>query len=350
MLVGHNELSGELWRVYALERERAAERDPHGRVLAKSLGGDPAEPIVSEFLHERGFRVEWPKGGRFAVCLTHDIDWAYPPPRHAERVLREKGKGTPLRAKLLWKLGSISGWRLYNPYSLDRVVEVEREFSAVSSFMVKATPKEWLDERYEDFYSLDYLAGRLERLVDEGWEVGLHAGYASHNDSGRLAREKALLESALSGCRVVGVRMHYLRFAYPDTWLAVEVAGFKYDTTLAFPDRPGFRNGMCYPFHPVVDDRVLGMLEIPLAVMDTTFWGYMRVQPGEAFEMIKGLVDHVEKVGGVLTVLWHNNTFCEQLYGEWGRMYRSLLSFLKGRGAWLTNCLSLWEYWVDNYG
>ncbi|MEM4500837.1 MAG: polysaccharide deacetylase family protein [Thermofilum sp.] len=350
MRVKRDELSGELWRLFTLEEERSTERDVHGRVLAKSLSGDPTVPVISEFLYERGFRAKWPRGKRFAACLTHDVDWAYPPPKHTEKVLRGGIGRVPLRAKVLWRLGSNSGWRLYNPYSLDRIIEVEREFSAVSSFMVKATPKEWLDEKHEDLYNLNYLASRLERLIDNGWEVGLHAGYASHDNSERLAREKALLESTLNGYRVAGVRMHYLRFSYPDTWLAVEAAGFKYDTTLAFPDRPGFRNGMCYPFHPVVNDRMLNILEIPLAVMDTTFWGYMRVQPSEALEMIRELACRVERVGGVLTVLWHNNTFCELLYGEWGRMYRSLLSFLRDRGAWLTNCLNLWEYWVDNYG
>ncbi|MCL0058888.1 hypothetical protein M1O47_04355, partial [Dehalococcoidia bacterium] len=36
------------------------------------------EPKVSEFLIENGLDVEYPKGKKFAVCLTHDIDVVYP--------------------------------------------------------------------------------------------------------------------------------------------------------------------------------------------------------------------------------------------------------------------------------
>jgi len=36
------------------------------------------EPEASKFLIENGLDVEYPKGKKFAVCLTHDIDIVYP--------------------------------------------------------------------------------------------------------------------------------------------------------------------------------------------------------------------------------------------------------------------------------
>lgn len=343
-------MGSESWRIFSLEREVGAPRDEHGRVLARSIGGNHLTPTVSEELYEKGLRVEWPGEKRFAVCLTHDVDWAYPPLGHVIGALKAACSRHDLGAALLWKLGSVSKWRLYNPYSLRQAAEIEAKYSATSSFFVKATPRELLDERYEKYYDPEFLAGELSKLIREGWEVGLHGGYLSHSNPEALAREKATLESVLEGYKVAGVRMHYLRFTYPSTWLAVEAAGFKYDTTLAFPDSPGFRNGMCYPFRPVVDGREISVLEIPLAVMDTTFWGYMRAQPQEAFALVSKLAVAVEKLGGVLTILWHNNTFNELLYGEWSRMYRRMLSHFKSRGAWLTDCLSVYEHWLSFQG
>lgn len=349
-MLSRSNLDNESWRIFSLQREIGAPRDEHGRVLAKSINGNHFVPIVSENLYKRGFQIAWPGGKRFAVCLTHDVDWAYPPSRHVRKALEVTRSKHSLGTMLLWRLGAVSKWHLYNPYSLRQILKIEEEFSATSSFLVKATPRELLDEQYEEYYDLEFLAGELSKIIHEGWEVGLHGGYRSHDKPEALAKEKATLESVLEGYKVTGVRMHYLRFTYPSTWLAVEAAGFKYDTTLAFPDSPGFRNGMCYPFKPVFDDREITILEIPLTVMDTTFWGYMHIQPQEAFDLIKKLAVTVEKIGGILTILWHNNTFSELLYGEWSRMYRKILSYFKSRGAWLTNCLSIYEHWLSLYG
>lgn len=48
---------------------------------------NPFEPSVSEYLHERGYRIEFPGGQPFAVCLTHDINLVY-------RSALAKGYGT----------------------------------------------------------------------------------------------------------------------------------------------------------------------------------------------------------------------------------------------------------------
>ena len=38
------------------------------------------EPVVSAFLYEKGFHPSYPEGKRFAVCLSHDIDFLYEAP------------------------------------------------------------------------------------------------------------------------------------------------------------------------------------------------------------------------------------------------------------------------------
>jgi len=340
-LLNQERLGEELYRVFTLERERGLPLDVHGRVTCRELGGGCGEPIVAERLRELGFRPEWPQGRGFAVCLTHDVDWAFPPRRHVRRAL-----GLALRRGKLWLVPRWLGAGLapLNPYSVRRLVEVERRYGATSTFFVKSTPPELLNPLYEEYYDPSAVAADLEGLIGEGWEVALHGGYDSYCSADRLKLEKQLLEEAC-GARVEGVRMHYLRFKHPDTWLAVEEAGFAYDSTLGFPDAIGFRNGLCYPFKPAVGGRFLRILEVPLAVMDTTLYGYMRLTPSQALDAIMALARRVESLGGVLTILWHNSSMGEPLYEGWGRLYRALLSRLSERRAWLTNCAELCEHW-----
>lgn len=348
-MINRENLNEKLWAMFILEEEAHLVKDEHGRVLSKSVNFDPIIPIVSIKQYENGFYPIWPNGKRFAVCLTHDVDWAYPPRRHFKRAVNEARRRLAVHKELMWRFGSLTNWKFFNPYSILKIARIEKEFSATSTFMIKATPLEQLNARYEEYYEVEFLAGELTRLIDEGWDAGLHAGYSSHDNPDRLSKERAILQRALNGYPIRGVRMHYLRFSYPDTWLAVEKAGFVYDSTLGFPDHPGFRNGMCYPFRPVINGRRLALLEIPLAVMDTTFWGYMHVNVVYALELVKKIASVVEKIGGVLTLLWHNNTFCDLLYGDWGRMYKSLLKYFASREAWLTNCLNIYEYWSSHY-
>jgi len=149
---------------------------------------------------------------------------------------------------------------------------------------------------------------------------------------------------------VLGVRMHYLRFQVPSTWKLLSKVGFKYDTTFGYPDMPGFRNGMCHPFKPydLNEDREIDILEIPLIVMDTTLYGYMNISPVEAYELIKRLIDITEKYSGVITILWHNNTFDEVRYGEWSKLYEKILKYLKEKKAWMTSCKEIYSYWMSS--
>lgn len=86
-----------------------------------------------------------------------------------------------------------------------------------------------------------------------------------------LAAQKQRLEAAL-GRPVVG----YL-----------SRAGFCCEATIGYADGIGFRGGVCYPFkaYDLKAGREIDILEIPLAVMDRTFEGYMlarrRKNPGD---------------------------------------------------------------------
>ena len=136
------------------------------------------------------------------------------------------------------------------------------------------------------------------------------------------------------GKAVVGYRNHYLRMQIPDTWEYLADAGFSYDTTLGYSDCVGFRNGMCHPFKPynLRTGLEIGINEIPLTLMDTTLFEFLKLDLGTAWNLTQQLIDTVERYNGVLTVLWHNTRFS----GDMARFYEKILKYCAEKNAWMT--------------
>ncbi|RLE64250.1 MAG: hypothetical protein DRJ47_08145 [Thermoprotei archaeon] len=345
-IIKHVKHDPELCDIYVATEEYSGRCDVHGRFLFKfSRRNNVERPVVSAYLVENGFlRVEWPRRYKFAVCLTHDVDFIYPPMGHivdASKKTLRNWDISEFSRRLLCRL-----IRKFNPYlNFKNIMTLEEEYGACSSFFFKASRKE-----YGQRYDVEKIREELLDIIERGWEVGLHAGYYSYNDPQRLKEEKERLEKVV-GRKILGVRVHYLRFKVPDTWRILAEVGFKYDTTFGYADMPGFRNGMCHPFKPcTIDGEMIDIWEIPLTIMDTTLYGYLHIKPREAFEKMKLLAKQVEKYNGVLTILWHNNTFDELRMREWSQLYRALLSYLKSRKAWMTCAMDIYEYWSSIYG
>jgi len=197
-------------------------------------------------------------------------------------------------------------------------------------------------------YDIEDLEGELGRIVDRGWEVGIHGGYYAYNDLEEIMREKERLERAL-GRKVVGYRNHYLRFCVPDSWKILEKAGFEYDTTLGYPDTVGFRNGMCHPFRPynLRTDMEVNMLEIPMVIMDGTLFDSVRSYD-EAWEVAKRLIETVAECHGVLTLNWHSNSFNCSFKTSWSRLYEKILSYCHERDAWMSSIQNFVDWWYKD--
>ncbi|MCK8517541.1 polysaccharide deacetylase family protein [Methanoculleus sp. 7T] len=335
-----------LWDLYTRKEEYSPRQlDRYGRFLyAYSTNQDVLEPRVSKHLVDNGYEIEYPDGKQFAVCLTHDVDEIYPPRKH-----------TLLSTLTCFKRLDFGGfkqqtfWKLHgkekSPYwNFQGIMDLEEKYGARSSFYFLATDSDIRRFRY----NIEDLEGELGRIVDRGWEVGLHGGYYAYNDLEEILREKERLEQVL-GRRVTGYRNHYLRFCVPDSWEILEKAGFGYDTTLGYPDMVGFRNGMCHPFRPynLRTDTEVSILEVPMIIMDGTLFDLVRSYD-EAWEMTKRLIDTVADCQGVLTLNWHTNNFNCPFRGSWPRLYENTLEQCYRKGAWMASGNEVLRWWHYN--
>jgi hypothetical protein len=178
-------------------------------------------------------------------------------------------------------------------------------------------------------YDIEQLLPQLKRIVSAGSEVGVHGLDAWLDvDEGRNERERV---SQAVGVTELGVRMHWLFFDGNSPSI-LDRAGFTYDSTVGYRETVGYRAGTAQAYAP---PGVRNLLELPLHVMDTALFypKYLNLGEKEAELLVFGLMDQAERIGGALTINWHDRSISPERL--WGDFYLKLLRELKKRKAWL---------------
>lgn len=82
-------------------------------------------------------------------------------------------------------------------------------------------------------------------------------------------------------------------------------------------------------------------MEVPLIIQDGAMLSPvkgMRLDEETAFQYVKQIAETVERVGGVLTLLWHPNAVINP---PWWRVYLRSLEYLQKKNAWLEKVSSI---------
>jgi peptidoglycan/xylan/chitin deacetylase (PgdA/CDA1 family) len=324
-----------VWNHFTRKEEyEPSSLDIHGRYrYENSHFKDIEKPIASRFLVKNGFRSEYPEGRSFAICLTHDVDDIYPPWKHiiaSSLYCLKRLEFRDTRSQIAWKLKKDEK----SPYlNFQRIIDLERDHGAKSTFFFLAGGEDYNRYRYE----LGDVSTEIGRIVDRGWEVGLHGGYYAYDNDEALSEEKRDVEKSV-GRTISGYRGHYLRFRVPETWDRLTRLGFQYDSTLGYPDMVGFRNGMCHPFRPYDLNRKKGIeiVEIPMAIMDGTLFGMEKSYEGAKDRLIS-MIDDVRQCNGVLVINWHASNLDCRFRDPWLKLYKKILEYGTSNNAWITN-------------
>jgi hypothetical protein len=300
-------------------------------------------PVVSQLLYNEGFRPVYKDNKKYAVCFSHDIDFLYEPKnKNAFLISTAESLKRGTLNRLGYNLKNLIG-KVQNPeWVLDILIDLENKHNIKSTYYFLCLANG--DEDYN--YDIESQRGYIKQLTAAGYEIGLHGGHKAYNSIDKILEEKKRLES-VTETHTQGYRNHYLRFKTPDTWYYLKELGFAYDTTFGFPDQIGYRNGMCYPFRPYdhVKGSYIDILELPLLVMDVTFFKYMGLNVENAFKVFKKIQAEVQQLNGVLTIVWHNNC----LTGEYRQLYDMVVAeVLKTDDAWITTSLEMTNWWKEH--
>jgi hypothetical protein len=308
------------------------ELDPHGRFPAKesiaSRDGFLHRPIVDEYglAFQQAMQVcfpAWqalPKSLR--IKLSHDADHVGIPFRWKDAIRHTTHYRRPMDSARDF-FGLISGSEPSDLRALREIVRLSLNRKLDSAVYWKASQLTPRDSGYDPRHRK--IRDTIFWLTENQVESGVHPGYDTFRAPEKLRREIQILREAV-GDGPLGGRQHYLRWC-PETWIHWETCGLAYDSSVCFAENIGFRAGTCVPYRPWLFtlNRAAELLEIPLLVMDRTLVNYMKLTHEQSVETVRDCVARCRAVGGVFTLVWHNNHL---LHRELKELYLKILSLL----------------------
>jgi hypothetical protein len=294
----------------------------------------------------------FPAGHRFIVCLTHDVDHPCVRYHKFDRTMFGflyramigsavnfcRGRRSLGQVAVNWKAAFslplvFAGIAKDFWNQLDRYLELERGLAS-TFFVIPVKDDPGVDAngrtnaRRASRYASADVADDLRKLLSANSEVAVH-GIDAWRDSakGRDERERV---REITRTAETGIRMHWLYFdlGAPST---LENAGFSYDSTAGYNETIGYRAGTTQVFKHLSVDR---LLELPLHIMDTALFypSYMNLSDEQARTAMLPLVENATKLGGVLTINWHDRSLGPERL--WGEVYVNLLRELRDRKPW----------------
>lgn len=107
--------------------------------------------------------------------------------------------------------------------------------------------------------------------------------------------------------------------------------GIKADFTMGFASAPGFRAGTSHPFYyyDFHHEKSSDLLMVPFCAMDGAYTHYTPVDAETAYQSMMSLVQSIKIQGGFFTFVYHERSFYNHLYKDYGNLYKKILVALK---------------------
>ncbi|MBX7245978.1 MAG: polysaccharide deacetylase family protein [Candidatus Sumerlaeaceae bacterium] len=316
-VLGFDLIASAFWFLTRYEEYVNSTPDQHGRFLCEHSLAPPElydQPVVNRWFENlyslilEGLKIPKPAfTRRQTVALTHDVDLMrkYRGLRGARRFMSDTLTMRSSAEEVRHASMVLAGLRR-DPYdSFDQLFQLKEKLGAQSTFFFMAGGKTGHDCDYSLADSdVRQLMSRVRSNRDE---IALHPSYETLTSPALIRSEAETLRKEMVK-PLRGSRQHYLRFAVPETWRALVDAGIRYDSSLGFADRAGFRCGWSGCFHPFDLEKreVLPIIEIPLVVMDVSLAVYEKVPAEQSLERLAHLLDASHTEGGAYVLLWHN--------------------------------------------
>lgn len=330
------------------ETKANTNRDKMGRILPGSnpLGDRLREPLlennaafIRRLIEKAGLTLPHdssPFGrGRYAVCLTHDVDG---PQLHSPfalmRSLIYALRGDKYERES-FELGMLTKvLRRDDPYWNFQLWQAfERCFGARSTFLIypgklPAAPRHPRDPHYNpDSAAFENV---MRSLVDEGWEVGPHIGIRGHSVTGYKQAIDNLRRLSTGPC--TSVRTHYWSGVSPspiNAWKQMEEAGFEIDASLS-PQSTGYRGGAMLPIMPSFRWRAdsNGIVAMATPLMDAYLIPRTAgISREEAESQSDQILRNARSGDGLVVLDWHCRTLCN--IGAWKGFISPLVETLQ---------------------
>jgi len=324
------------WEEYVNKNRDSHDRFPAYESLAYKQGFLD-RPIVNEYLEElKSMLLALDNNLKFKIhnyklILTHDVDM---PLKYQsfKSGLREivgdiiKRKDIKLSIKNSLQKVKVTFGLEKDPFdTFDYLMDISEKVGVKSYFFFMGKGLSKFDNMYDS--SDKFINNLISKINKRGHHIGMHPTYDAYNNQTQFIKEKEELEKNLDTSITFG-REHFLRFEVPTTWQIWEENGMKWDSTLSFADKEGFRCGVCYEYSVfnILTRKKLNLKEKPLIVMEGSFATYQPdIKPIEMEKKIKYLINKVKKYNGDFVFLWHNSSFNTVQWQKYQDIYKRVL-------------------------
>jgi hypothetical protein len=250
--------------------------------------------------------------------LTHDID-------SVNGAILEDGFNVLKKGRIDLFLKMVFNVALQKPdwLNMDKIMSIESEYDCKSVFywIVNQGRINKREVNADYAFHASSIQKNFKAVRSRGCENGIHKS---------ISAESLRDEIAKFGEQPLGNRYHYLKFRLPDMYHQVEAARIKLDASVGFAEEIGFRNSYGLPFNPFDFERkkAFSFVEVPLHIMDRTFFQYKKLAVREAEKDILNFFE-TNKENCVLSVLWHNNFFTSYKFKGYLDLYKNILAYIK---------------------
>jgi hypothetical protein len=195
--------------------------------------------------------------------------------------------------------------------SILRILSGHKSRDIKGCFLLKSVLERHLHDA-NDYHGYPFFDVMVGSIHNNGTEIGFHSGYEAGTDKDQLRAEYGRLCNRV-GQTIAVHRSHYLRYKEGVTFLMLDELGIKVDSSVAWAEQTGFRAQTCrpYPLFDVKSNRQLDVFEIPLSVMDTQAFGYMKLKPEDAVSDSASIVNTVKRHNGVMVWNFHHHIYDE---------------------------------------
>tara|TARA_B100000686_G_scaffold353385_1_gene458787 strand:- start:924 stop:2285 length:1362 start_codon:yes stop_codon:yes gene_type:complete len=332
--INYDLLGFTYWMLSRAEEVNRTDLDQYGRFPAKSShayrNNYLDRPIVDEWLYILGQVIiaTWPdlvlKKNQYRISISHDVDEASRYGfRSTSRLLKamagdlliRKDIKSALRGPLIRLSSNEDIHRLDSANTYDYLMDLSEKAGTTSTFFFICGRT---DKKMDADYDIEHSAIRnlFKKIHNRGHEIGIHPSFNTYLSKEMLKKEFARLMRIIKEeeihQNIWGSRMHFLRIRIESTLRSLAEAGINYDSTLTYPEQPGFRCGTCYeyPAFDPLNDETINIRILPLIAMDASIIApdYLNLGLGiNALSKFQELKNTCRDVDGIFTLLWHNN-------------------------------------------
>ncbi len=256
-----------------------------------------------------------PRQSKTTLFISHDIDSIYGSFFQDGFWALKKMNPFVVLKLIVHELMKEHHWK-----NIDRVIKINGEYDVYSTFF-------WLVNKgksRDGVINADYDLRKEQRLVNMVSNSGSHNGL--HKSCSTMGIDDELQRSNL---KTTFNRYHFLKFRTWDDWPRISDSQLQLDCSLGFAERYGFRNSYGKPFQPfdISKNKPFDFVEMPLHVMDTTLFGYMKIPVEAISEKVIGFFEK-HNYNCTLSLLWHNTSFTDYKFGPLLKEYKKIMGYL----------------------